>query len=661
MTTEISTQQVRAALAKNRAEELGRDVYKQFVIPPFIHRLDMEASRKPKVIEGGRGSGKTMLLRYFSHATTFSIHRQHIGDSELGHIGLYWKADTQFARWMTARGHDDATWSAAFEHLLALVISTELLGSLRSIARSSCEALVDSQLSRVSFDDLSVYDESIAGSIEDVERAVGKLSRGFERWSNNAERLQSPVFLPGLRFVRALIEVVLTAVPTLGAANFMVYIDEYENLLPYQQRIVNTYIKHSESPLVINIAVKRNAMKVADTTGSEALVDIADYRKHNIEDYLEPDFAVFAAEILLLQLTQAGIATPIDEARLRDPAAIEQRRGSSYRERVLAFARTLFPGVSHQELAEMALADRAIRGVLRERIERALKLRGAPVSVDQFVRPAYPQATVTCVALLSRPSMSIIEVLNELEKLESGAENRFTGKTSWIHNNFIGALLPLYEPYGKVCPFFAGFDSFCSIAKVNLRHFLEICHRALSRAGSSALEQGRVELQEQAEAARDASAAFLSQVRSFGTHGDQLYAFVLRIGSLFALAHKRPTQSEPEISSFSLRGPDRAHTTSQQSFLDEAEKWSVISREIETKIKPTVAERSFEYVLNPIYSVYFNITYRKRRKIEITLAEFETLVDGTYDEFTELLRSYQRKWDVDQRDLMPSLFSHLNG
>ena len=85
-----------SVFTKNRAEELGYDVWEHFVVPPFYHLLDLQTARKPRLIIGGRGCGKTMLLRYLSHQTMFSQSRETIPDDALLHIGLYWRADTQF-------------------------------------------------------------------------------------------------------------------------------------------------------------------------------------------------------------------------------------------------------------------------------------------------------------------------------------------------------------------------------------------------------------------------------------------------------------------------------------------------------------------------------------------------------------------------------------
>jgi hypothetical protein len=168
-----------------------------------------------------------------------------------------------------------------------------------------------------------------------------------------------------------------------------------------------------------------------------------------------------------------------------------------------------------------------------------------------------------------------------------------------------------------------------------------------------------VEPEEQAAAARQASAKFLSEVRVFGDLGNQLHTFVMRIGSLLALAHDQPTQSEPERSHFAIVRGTETLIEEDFKFLREAQKWSVLFEEEETKIKNPYQPMNYEYVLNPIYSPYFNITYRKRRKLEIKCDDFLTLVKGNYDEVRSLLKKYSKQWSIDLDDANPTLFSHL--
>ncbi|MCK8688499.1 hypothetical protein M1M10_34455, partial [Pseudomonas umsongensis] len=88
---------------------------------------------------------------------------------------------------------------------------------------------------------------------------------------------------------------------------FSVYVDEYENLLGYQQRVINTRIKHSEPPIIFNIAIKLNGMSETLTLSDEKLENRADYSIVNLDSEIEKSgFDSFVAEIFLKKLTEAS-------------------------------------------------------------------------------------------------------------------------------------------------------------------------------------------------------------------------------------------------------------------------------------------------------------------------------------------------------------------
>ena len=653
-----------SVFTKNRAEELGYDVWEHFVVPPFYHLLDLQTARKPRLIIGGRGCGKTMLLRYLSHQTMFSQSRETIPDDALLHIGLYWRADTQFANAMVKRGVPEDTWQAAFSHMVGLVLGIEVLNSVQSVALSSSRLLGETDVGRLDFSRLKAFDDNLLSPArllrEDLEQRLWR----FESWVSDVRKVEEPRFLPGQRFVLALIRTIQQQIPALSRTTFFAYLDEYENLCSYQQEIINTWLKHSEAPLIFNLAMKRNAFETRKTTGPESLSDIHDFRTHDLELYFSEDekFRLFAAEILFLRLSLAGVAnTPIKVVDLRDPLKLEDRRKDTYKKRVLGAAEAILPDVSRAALAQSVFEDKSLSQTLGTRIRSALKHRQSSVDWQRFFRPSAPEASIVSPALLFRKNCDPAKIAEEMDKLERGEENRFTGPTNWIHNNFIGCLLHLYEPHSRACPFYAGFRTFCELSRGSIRHFLELCHKSINRSSAMGREPGgTIPPDLQAEAARQASAAFLGEVKSFGPCGIQLHAFALRLGSLFALAHQRPTQSESEQSHFSIGGGSSDLTSDDTHFLREATKWSVLFEHKVTKQKQEHLPETAEYVLNPIYSPYFHISYRKKRRLELSSEDVICLIRGSYDEVSNLLKRFSKMWSVEPSEMAPTLFSHLD-
>ncbi len=646
--------------SKNRAEEIGYDVWKHFVIPPFYNKLDFITARKPRVVIGGRGCGKTMLLRYLSHQSMFSKERIVIPDDAIKHIGLYWRIDTQFCNAMVKRDISDDIWYSAFNHFAALILGMETLNSLQSIATSSFPSIDESQINNIDFAKIRAFDSSLPNTLSNLRDKLEEYLWEFESWVNDVRKKEQPYLLPGKDFILAIIKIIQKNIPILSESIFYVYFDEYENLTEYQKKIINTWLKHSEYPLIFNLAMKRNAFDVRETTGTEAISDISDYRKHDLEAYiLEENFPIFAAEILFLQLSFIDFQhIPINIENLRDPNALPIRKSKEYSQNVLNAIKKIFPDVSFEILAQQVFEDTALASKLKEKIMKSLDFRMSNLKADDFLKKQVPEASIIIPALLNRKRYTPQEVSQELNKLLKNKENRFTGKTNWIHNNFVACLLQLYAPYSRACPFFAGFQTFCKLARGNIRYLLELCHKSLY---ISIDDNGNLELPvtttKQAEAARHASTAFLGEIKSFGKHGNQLHTFILRLGFLFNLAHQRPSQSESEQSHFSIRSGNQNLAEDDVQFLNETVKWSVLFEYEDTKKKDKTLPLSNEYILNPIYSPYFHISYRKKRKLELSTNNLICLIKGTLDEYRKFMKYYSRRWSIGTDEFAPSLFT----
>jgi hypothetical protein len=656
---------IQEIFSKNRAEEFGYDVWKHFVVPRFYDRLDLTKARKPRIIIGGRGCGKTMLLRYLSHQTTFSRFCQSIPDHAISHIGLYWRADTQFCNAMVKRGKREDTWQSAFNHFAALILSMEVLNSLKSIAESSFQNFNENNINEINFSRLSSFGIPLPNSAYKLYDELESLLWEFEGWVNDVRKKPEPIFLPGVKFVISMIKLLCNQISGFDQARFYVYLDEYENLCMYQQKIINTWLKHSESPLIFNLAMKRNSFDTKQTVGPESLSDIHDYRQHDLEEYLiEENFQAFAAEILFLNLSFVDyVNIPVDINELRNPEFLSKRKKGSYTKQIIAAAQGILPDVTQTDLAKTVFENPSLSNKLRERIEQALKHRSADIEIDieKFYSEEYPEATIIVPALLHRKRNTSQLIADEFEKLKNGKSNKFTGSTNWIHNNFVGCLLHLYAPFSRACPFYSGFRTYCSLSRGNLRHFLELCHKSIYRAVTQTPKPHLpVDTFIQAEAARQASASFLGEIKSFGRYGNQMHNFVMRLGSLFEIAHRRYTQSESEQSHFSIKSEDEVLESEDIKFLREATKWSVLIEQADTKKKDQYQPDAIDYVLNPIYSPYFHISYRKKRKLELSTSEVRTLIAGSLDQYQTLAKSFAKSLSIEKKAIQPSLFSLID-
>jgi hypothetical protein len=87
-------------------------------------------------------------------------------------------------------------------------------------------------------------------------------------------------------------------------------------------------------------------------------------------------------------------------------------------------------------------------------------------------------------------------------------------------------------------------------------------------------------------------------------------------------------------------------------YLTEAEKWSVLFLSRETKMKSTGAIGS-DYILNPIFAPFFQISFRKKRSLPITTAQLLQMLEGDQRTRDALVREIgqQESTNCNQGDL----------
>ncbi len=633
--------QLSSKFTRNRAEEYGFDLWGEFVIPPYYKSLQILQSDKPLVIEGGRGTGKTMLLRYLCHQTQFSPKKKNYTSNDYERIGVYWKMDIQFAKLMQLRGATDDQWINAFINMGVIIIAREILECMRNIRDSIHVDIIS--LKQLHFDSLSIFDSNIPKTLDELIRYLRNVYNYFQIWVSNYKQVESPIFYPK-GFLDELILTIKEQVEPLKNTTFCVYIDEYENLIPTQKKIINTWIKHSQSPLIFNVAMKHNSLDVSNTLGEEHIVATHDYRAIDLDKMLADSFKVFASEILLLKISD-DINPEILEHKewLFDTSAINLRTDLEYRTKIIAKLKDLFPSKSPKEIAVDMLLDSRISSRIWEDISKDLKNTNVELTFQDFKNIEAPsEAYVILHALLCR-KMSPLYIYDELVKYKIGEESKFK---DWIHNNLVGCILNIYGKISRLCPWFSGFETFVFLAKDNIRHFLELCYTSLTQNQNFDICTN-VNIHDQAIAVRNVSQDMLYEVKQFGACGNILYGIALRLGTILECARKNDAQSEPEQTHFSIKGKINDNT---QSVLNELIKWSVLYKTKLTKQKDM--EYGDEYQLNPIFAPYFTISYRKKRRIEFTDVEFQLICTGSEENFKEYLRTRAEKSSIDNQLLI---------
>ncbi|CAH2805411.1 MAG: hypothetical protein PPHEINF_5775 [uncultured Paraburkholderia sp.] len=391
------------AFAKNRSEEGELDLWGEFVVPLYFDKLALDEIRKPIVFEGGRGCGKTTLLRYLSHATQLSPRRQITKDTLPKQLGLYLRADTRYLRAFQGDAPEEGDWQKAFEHDLCLIIVGELLSTLKALTLPNRIAEFN-EVQHVRLRSFTDFIDDVPVEPPALLAHVKRMRNQLAMWLNNPEDEAKPRFLPLKQVITALIDDIRAQAPQLSSTVFFVFLDEYENLLPYQMRIINTYLKHSGDPLVFHVATKRNGMATRETLSEERIQQSHDFNVFDVEAHLEPDFQLFAAELFCFRLRKKGFKVgpdTISTELLCSPSDLAQRReNEDYNRSTVEAARRILPGRRGVEAARSVLMQGSLRNKLKQQLDEVLGRAEDSLKADLFLRDDVPIESICTGALL---------------------------------------------------------------------------------------------------------------------------------------------------------------------------------------------------------------------------------------------------------------------
>lgn len=643
------------AFAKNRTEEFPDDVYDKYVLPLAYEAMDISDATKACVIVGGRGSGKTMYLKYHCYPTIFSEKKDEKVDlNNIQNIGIYWRPDTSFTQHLS-ESWLGKHWASAFHSYMTLSLLFEFCGLMRTLLTSSSP--VENKESVKTYALPGIISKSLINAklhlkVIDAEEELRNTMFTLCNWINAPIQEVPPVRLDVKSTLDILISSVKEKIPELRHINYHVFIDEFENLTLQQQKIINTLMKHGRPPLIFSVAHKRNAEVSHETLSREKVVERNDFRTINLDEHYIKDFDIFAGEILMMRLAEHLHDQYFDEF-MRNKSNTTQRNNPKYKNKIKDIGTTFLPSLSYKEIAFQIINSEVFMKHLKKLMLDGLKNfepKKNP-AVGVFIDKDFPEASIVNAVLLNRTRDTPAEILKEFEKYKLKQYSKYN---SWIPNNLVGVILFLYKKTPeKPCPLYAGYEQYVHLSKGNIRHFLELCHQSVLKGEQNniliehALNPLPVEIQ--ASATKRTSDLELEKISDLGAHGAHLKRLANRLGKIFSYSHSRKTQSEVEINHFTMDLSEHLELDSHtRQLLNEALIWSVLIDEDSTKSKAPDTIETKDYLLHPVLSAHFGISFRKKKKLKLSREEVSIIFTADDNKFNELLKKFGKNWGIDE-------------
>ncbi len=588
-----------------KAEWLGPLLFELFAEPSYFPQM---STARPCVLVGGRGTGKTTVLRGLSYEGQYALQKK--DDTKVKdwpYYGLYYRVDTNRVSAFQGPELSETEWIRRFAHYINLLMCIQIV---RFLAWHKDKTGQDNEL------DLSAR-RQIASTLhitvpnknfDLLELLQLELAR-FEGYINNVASTKKG---PELSMQGAPVQSLLEAIsrqPIFNGKLFFFLIDEYENLQDYQQRLMNTLIKHSGELYTFKVGVRELGWRVHNTLNeNEQLISPADYIRIDItnpSDHFE-DFAY-----------------RVCQDRLARVIAGEGKSKTDIKE--------LLPGLSEEEEARLLGIEESVAPIL----EKLKKVDTKKTLNDLSL------LTIYFLEFWARSQKKpLVDTLKDFERNSQTWDTRL--------NNYRHALLyTIAKGKSGIRKHYAGWDTFVQLSGRNIRYLLQLVEESLTshlRAGKSL--DNPVPPETQTLSSQRVGRMNLTELEGLSVRGAKLTKLLLGLGRVFGVMAESAEGHAPEVNQFEVvLGGKAVDPREVNDLLTSAVMHLALMRWSGSKPGDAGDTRDWDYMIHPIYAPFFNFSYRRKRKLRLTAYQLLEVVTSPRQAIRTILAANNRTID----------------
>lgn len=583
-----------------RAEWLRGEVFTFFTRPAYFPVLE---TARPCVLLGGRGTGKTTVLRSLSYEGRFASGNNNSSEIHLWrYVGLYHKVNINIVNAFWGSGLDRDAWGKLFGHYMNLLFVGQIMNFLQWHQRQcpDAETLSSEACRRISIS-LRLPESTSVNSLVDAMR-TGRIV--FEAYLNNLDVTNLPDISLASAPLNLAIEEVLALAP-FADKSFFFLIDEYENFRDYQQIVINTLIKQAGEGYTFKIGVKEFGWVDHSTLNpDQQLVSPADYVLIDIDKEFSGDiFADFARDVCTKRIERLST----DYA----PLSLDK----------------LLPPLSEEDEAQLLGVD-----------ERAAEIREALSQKDPQLEKrarSLGNLEVFFVDFLARSREGDFErLLDERESEPHKWRDR-------VNNHRYASLFTIRTGRSGIRKYYAGWDTLVLLASTNIRTLMELVAETLRlHLQNDGRFDEPVPPRIQTEAAQNIGRKNLIQLEGLSRHGGQLVKLVLALGEIFQNLAASPWGHTPEVNHFHL--PEHEFVQPEAVDLIEAAVMHMALVRRTANKQERIELKGHDYALHPIFAPYFLFSHRKKRKMNLDPDQLLGLVKRPTETIRNILNTHNR-------------------
>ncbi len=591
------------------ARDMKFEEVRQYWCSPFelygLSEGELFTSRTPIVIEGVRGTGKTMILKYLS----YSVQKDFI--KELGlddrfcyfqerSIGIYFRYKEDFCNMFNHLDCKKNEKEMIFRYYYGLFITRQMLEMLHDYYLDQDNELVKKVV--CSFFDISLR------PLDDVRTHINSLINTLDEIINTAfyeenwiERIMSLACKGNM--VEEFVQHLCNSLPGWNNILFVILLDEYENLGEFQP-VVNTLIKQVDDTvnLTYRLGMRPAGMDSNNRTNvaNERLQVDRDFILRRLEYKKFSNYKQFALEISKKRLQSVPFFVE------NDLCDISRLLGKS--EDIDKEAQSVVKGgEKHFKLIKSSFTKEMMKDVVNE------------LSCEDKLMEMYNVLRVKRGEEYKKTG----ELSRKYQKLrkEGKASNSSDEEMHKYHLDYsnkyrMTLLYMLLTIYGEKKQYYS-VNTFLRLSSGSINDFISLCRNVFKHIDETIIETIRegniINTKIQTYASIDTAEDQRRKVSMSNRFGSEMYSFIENMGAIFEEYHRDLEAKYPETNQFAFEDENEIRNDEVlNAYLVELINSGAIIRNEKRRLKSVGKSRGYIYQLNRIYAPIYQFSYRTR-------------------------------------------------
>ena len=608
----------------------------------------------PKYILGGKGCGKTHLLRYFSYPLQ-KIRKNSISAiiNDDKYIGIYSVLDGITSSKFKGKGVDEEQWKSAFEYYFELYLCDILLNITKdifaeNISENYSEADFVKDISAKFYENIIVEEE-----IQTIEAFLNELSiirkkidieivnAAFNRKLDITA--MKVLFSPG-DLIFGIPALLNKNISSLKYVKFIYILDEYEKLFEWQKVFVNTLVWEKKQPCTFWIGARKYGYTTTQTKTEEHIKPGSEFQPILLDEIFQGNddlYKNFAKELYLNRLKKYYsndlTAEQIDkqfstklEKYSEDKIINElQKRynGKEYRH-LIELREKIKEGIGLKAIEDIANLDSNLETLVSDTENNPLEQKyKIYLLYKEWANWGTKKSKVFEDMTKSKVNINVVVdfVNQQYRAFKNGEKTEFDNIKEKYKADLL-AQLTHENNIKNTC--YSSIDEFINLSWGNPRVFLLILKLIVEKSdllGERPLDEGSIiSLEAQYQGVFETAKWFYQDVEIVGDAGKNLYKSLNSLSNVFQIYRFSDKPTETSVCTFNF-GIESISSCAKE-YINIAKTHSLIV-EVKDRKQRNSGREEMTYQLNRILAPLWNLPSSRRG-----VADFDTeMIDAIFD------------------------------